>query len=413
MESLKGKFIVIDGTDGSGKTTQFNLLKNRLEQEGYDVAVADFPQYNTKSAGMVEEYLSGKYGTANEVSPYQASIFYAIDRFDASRQIREWLKEGKVVLANRYVSASMGHQGSKIEDPLERKIFFNWLYDLEYRLFNIPRPDLYLILFVEAEIAQQLAKGRQREDWVGKTKDIHEDDLEHLRQASETYRQISQNFADFRLIKCTNNQEILKPEEIHYLIWLYTSRILNTGEKIEHRKNFSAISDIISRDPKMSAHLEKNPTNQKTDEPLQIAVQEALSEAPKAVETKTAKTLTLRVQKIKAEATLPTKEQRRKAGFDLYACDYYSIPPYQQALVSTGLKIKIPAGHVGLIWDKSGLANFGFKIMGGVIDANYREEVRVVFKNLSEDIYHIIPGQKIATLLIQPIIDPQLIEEQE
>ncbi|MCX6798189.1 MAG: dUTP diphosphatase, partial [Candidatus Falkowbacteria bacterium] len=106
------------------------------------------------------------------------------------------------------------------------------------------------------------------------------------------------------------------------------------------------------------------------------------------------------------------KEHHRNAGFDLYANDYYSIPPYQQALISTGIKIKIPVGFVGLIWDKSGLANFGFKVMGGVIDANYRDEVKIIFKNLSEDIYHIIPGQTIAKLLIQPIADPDLVEHE-
>ena len=81
MNNYSGKLIVIDGTDGSGKTTQLNLLKNKLEAEGYEIMVADFPQYNQKSAGLVEEYLSGKYGQANEVTPYQASIFYAVDRY--------------------------------------------------------------------------------------------------------------------------------------------------------------------------------------------------------------------------------------------------------------------------------------------------------------------------------------------
>ena len=101
MEKYPGKLIVIDGTDGSGKTTQLKLLKERLQNQGYSVKEADFPQYNTKSAGLVEEYLSGKYGSADEVTPYQSSIFYAVDRFDASFQIKKWLKEGYIVLSNR------------------------------------------------------------------------------------------------------------------------------------------------------------------------------------------------------------------------------------------------------------------------------------------------------------------------
>jgi dTMP kinase len=127
MSQYPGKLIVLDGTDGSGKATQLELLKKRLEEEGFEVVTADFPQYNKKSAGLVEEYLSGKYGEAEAVTPYQASIFYAVDRFDARAQLRQWLAEGKIILANRYVSANMGHQGGKIKNALERKAFFNWL----------------------------------------------------------------------------------------------------------------------------------------------------------------------------------------------------------------------------------------------------------------------------------------------
>ena len=107
----KGKFIVIDGTDGSGKATQTKLLVKKLRKEKYKVKLADFPQYNKKSAGLVEEYLSGKYGTEKNVGPYVASIFYACDRYDASFKIRKWLKEGNIVISNRYVTANMGHQG--------------------------------------------------------------------------------------------------------------------------------------------------------------------------------------------------------------------------------------------------------------------------------------------------------------
>ena len=111
MQKQTGKFIVIDGTDGSGKATQTELLVKRLAQAGYEVVMADFPQYGQKSAGLVEHYLNGKYGTALDVGPYRASIFYAADRYDASFQIRQWLKEGKIVISNRYVTANMAHQG--------------------------------------------------------------------------------------------------------------------------------------------------------------------------------------------------------------------------------------------------------------------------------------------------------------
>ena len=424
MENPQGKFIVIDGTDGSGKTTQLNLLKAKLEAEGYGVAVADFPQYNTKSAGMVEEYLSGKYGSAKEVDPYKASIFYAVDRFDASSQIKSWLAEGKIVLANRYTSASLGHQGGKINNPLERKIFFNWLYDLEYKIFEIPKPDLTIILQVEPEISFQLARSRGREDWKGKTKDIHENDFEHLKQAEQTYLEIASSLPGFRLIKCTHNGEILSPEAIHFLVWLATSQLV--VHQVKTKNGFQAIGNIMGSNQQIVKNRDlilNNGNNKAPEAPvnLPIATEEIKTDyplAPAALDTKNNSLETiiisppkLLVEKTLPEAKLPKQAHVGDAGYDLFAADYYSITPYGQALVSTGIKLAIPKNHVGLIWDKSGLANQGITTMGGVIDSGYRGEIKVVVKNLSEDIFNIVPGQKIAQIIIQPVAFPELSEE--
>lgn len=405
MSQYLGKFIVIDGTDGSGKTTQFNLLVEKLKAQGFAVEVADFPQYNTKSAGLVEEYLSGKYGGADEVTPYQSSIFYAVDRFDASFKIRQWLKDGKIVVANRYVSASLGHQGGKIENQLERKVFFNWLYELEYKLFNIPKPDLSLILHVEAEIAQKLAANRHREDWVGKTRDIHEENLGHLQKAEQVYLEIAQTFPDFKLIKCTREGEIMSREEIHDLVWIYTNQILG-GQNQKTASGFKAISEIISGNPQIVSN--KDILFKKEEEnnyqPENNFVNNLSQVEPEIFGGK------LKVERLTPEAKLPSRAHQRDAGLDLYASEYCSIAPYGQAAIATGIKVAIPDGFVGLIWDKSGLANQGFKTMGGVIDAGYRGEIKVVFKNLSEDIYNVEPGQKIAQLLIQKV---ELLEVEE
>jgi dTMP kinase len=388
MDNYPGKLIVIDGTDGSGKTTQLKLLKERLKNEGYSVKEADFPQYNTKSAGLVEEYLSGKYGQANDVTPYQSSIFYAVDRFDASFKIKEWLKEGKIVLSNRYVSSSLGHQGGKIDNPLERKDFFNWLYDLEYKIFNLPKPNLSLILYVDPEISQRLSVERKREDWKGKTKDIHEDNLEHLRKAAKIFMEISQSFSGFKLIHCTKDEQILPRPDINNLIYSQVEKLLkNQNLKKEDKKNsWQSIGDILVKNGKLNNINITTNTNYATIK-----------------KEKEKKEDTLKIERLSPQAKLPQKAHPSDAGFDLFASEDYSIPAYGQALIKTGLKLAIPENCVGLIWDKSGLANLGYTTMGGVIDSNYRGEVKVVFKNLSEDIVNIEVGQKIAQLLIQKI----------
>ena len=403
MNGLPGKFIVIDGTDGSGKTTQLGLLKARLEAAGYAVALADFPQYNTKSAGLVEEYLSGKYGQADEVNPYKASIFYAVDRYDASFKIQQWLAEGKIVLANRYTSSNMGHQGCKIANPLERKIFFNWLYDLEYKIFEIPRPDLSLILHVESEIAQELTKTRAREDWAGKKTDIHEDNLDHLKKAERIYLEIADSFPDFRLISCTKNNAILSREEISLLVWLAAKKIIggNQDDNPESR-NFQVIGNILGSNRQIVNNREIIFDNHKADEPS------FKNDAPIIKNNRPSKLI---IERVNPQAKLPQKAHPGDAGYDLYADNYYSIPPYGQALVSSGIKMIIPEGYVGLIWDKSGLAFQGIKSMGGVIDSNYRGEIKMVIKNLSEDDFNIIPGQKISQILIQPVLDLKISEE--
>ncbi len=226
----KGKFIVIDGTDGSGKGTQTKLLIERLKKEGYDVMMADFPQYGQKSAGPVEEYLNGKYGSASDVTAKQASILYAVDRFDFSFKLKKWIDDGKIVITNRYVSANMGHQGGKIKDDEERKKFFEWLYELEYEIFNIPRPDLNIILHVRSDIAQKLVDKKGHRDYVGgKKRDIHEDDLDHLKNAEKVYLQIANDFEGFTLIECTKDDDIMSIENIHEMLWKYVDNILKNG----------------------------------------------------------------------------------------------------------------------------------------------------------------------------------------
>jgi dTMP kinase len=372
MEKATGKFIVIDGTDGSGKATQTELLANRLRAAGLAVEIADFPQYDTKSAGLVEEYLSGKYGSPEEVGPYRASIFYAADRYDASFKIRKWLEEGKIVISNRYVTANMGHQGGKIDNPLERKNYFAWLDKLEYGLFGIPRPDLNIILYVPAEIAQQLALGREKIDWAGKTRDIHQESLDHLKKAEQTYLEIAKTFPGFTLIECTRNGQMRSREENALAVWQEVNRLIGVPA-IKHAPNFKELHE------QGGAERREN--------------------------------FKLRVERLTPAAKLPERSHSTDAGLDLFSADFYSFLPNERLLVQTGIKIAIPDGYVGLIWDKSGVAKDGVHTLAGVIDSGYRGEIKVTLVNLSQDIYHIAPGQKIAQLIIQRIELPNISEE--
>ncbi len=218
--SNRGLFIVIEGSDGSGKATQLHLLAERLKAIGYDVAVFDFPRYLEDSSYFVRNYLNGVYGPAASISPYTASLFYALDRFEASKKIKIALDSGKIVLSNRYVGSNMAHQGGKILDPAEQRGFFVWEDNLEFELLKIPRPDLNIFLRVPAKVAYENIKKKSARSYTDKSHDEHENDINHLRRATATYDLLCQLFPkDFKVIECTKSGKILDIPRINNLIW--------------------------------------------------------------------------------------------------------------------------------------------------------------------------------------------------
>lgn len=234
--NYSGKFFVFEGIDGCGKSTQTKLLAKYFIERGYKVEKIDFPQHGERSSAMVDDYLTGKYGTSEEVGPYIASIFYAQDRYDASFKIKKWLDEGKIVVSDRYLVSNIGHQGGKIKNKKEWKKYVNWLYNLEYSIFSIPKPDYTFILKTSPEFSLKLAhnitdkdKQNRRKAYLGSSKkqDIHEKDRNHLKNALNSYLMASKEFPkDFRVIECLSGGELLPPGIINQKIIKLVEKVI-------------------------------------------------------------------------------------------------------------------------------------------------------------------------------------------
>lgn len=208
-------FIVIDWIDWSGKGTQVALVEKKLLEMWKKVKVLDYPRYWEKSAFAVEKYLNWDYG--KNVTAKQASIFYALDRFDDSFNLRENFKEYDYIISNRYVSANMIHQAWKISDKVERNKFLDWLEELEYEIFAIPRPDKTIFLNVSPEMSQKLVLKKEEREYLKwwKKMDLHEEDKNHLKNAHASAMDVVSRYSDWIKIDCEENLEMRSIEEIN------------------------------------------------------------------------------------------------------------------------------------------------------------------------------------------------------
>lgn len=212
LKMRKGKLIVIDGTDGSGKATQCRLLIKALKKTGFKVKFIDFPRYATSFHGrIVGRFLKGEFGNPSEINPYLASMAYALDRLTARREINGWLEAGNLVVCNRYTSASLAHQTARMPQA-KRKQFLDWLYEMEYKKHKIPKEDLVVFLHVPVKTSQKLLKKRGEID-------LADVDLKHQQEALKMYLYLTKKFQHWVKIDCVDQKGKLKSVRgIHQLI---------------------------------------------------------------------------------------------------------------------------------------------------------------------------------------------------
>ena len=216
----KGHLIIIDsGSDGSGKATQTKVLVDRLISEGYPVKQITFPNYNSPACEPVKMYLNGEFGTeANSVNAYVASTFYAIDRFASFK--KDWetaYQSGMIIISDRYTTSNMIHQGIKMEAN-ERESYLDWLEELEFKHFGLPKPDLTFFLDVSPQTTQQLRQGRLNKMNGSETQDIHESDEEYLAKCYHNGVALAQR-QDWIRVQCDHEEGMRSIESIHEEIY--------------------------------------------------------------------------------------------------------------------------------------------------------------------------------------------------
>ncbi len=220
----KGKIILIEGTDGSGKNTQAKKLVERLNQKGHSSEKMSFPRYDNPEGRIIGECYLGKggkswFGDADSVNPIVASLYYAADRFAAKEKMEEILNSGKNLILDRYVESNMAHQGGKETDPSERNKIINYIEKLEYGLHRLPKPDLTFFLYMPFEQSEKLRKIR------GDVPDGHESNINHLKRAEEAYIELAEE-RGWRKINCTYEGNLKTPEEIHEVVYAHALSIL-------------------------------------------------------------------------------------------------------------------------------------------------------------------------------------------
>ncbi|MBE6956540.1 MAG: thymidylate kinase [Ruminococcaceae bacterium] len=221
---MAGKLIVFEGTDGSGKSTQFKALCQRLSDDGTAFERLVFPQYKEPSSALIRMYLAGEFGSRpGDVNPYAASAFYAVDRYASMKKVwGEQYEQGGLILADRYTTSNAVHQSCKLPEG-ERADFCRWLDEFEHDRLELPRPDLVLYLDMPTEMAVKLL--RSREQATNTQADIHEVDSNYLSTCRAAALQAAQVLG-WTVIPCVKDGVLRSIEDIHSEIWSLVQRVL-------------------------------------------------------------------------------------------------------------------------------------------------------------------------------------------
>jgi len=227
---LSGKLIIFEGTDASGKNTQTSLLYDKLISENIPVARDSFPQYKTPTGRIVGGPLLGKLEICSSYFPEGgsnvpakvASLYYLADRYYNINFINKTLNSGTHLLLDRYVESNMGHQGGKIRNSDERLKFYKFLEKLEYEMFELPRPDLTIFLYMPFE------KGIELKNNMNVQKDEVEKDHSYLKNSEEAYLQLVELY-NWKKIDCVKNNKIRTPEDIHEEVHSFIDEFLTSN----------------------------------------------------------------------------------------------------------------------------------------------------------------------------------------
>lgn len=202
-------FIVLEGLDGAGKSTQIQMLRRMYEEQGVESEYIHFPRFDAPVYGeLIGRFLRGELGSVEQVDPYIVALLYAGDRNDAAPMIRRWIAGGKVVIADRYVYSNIGYQCAKIADAEARRALRRWILDLEFGYNNLPRPDVSLFLDVPfAFTERKLTEHREGDDrsYLNGGRDIHESSLALQQRVREVYIEAARECDDIEVVDCSDS----------------------------------------------------------------------------------------------------------------------------------------------------------------------------------------------------------------